>query len=100
MAKRQRGSGDQYLHRADADYRQQVYRKIEAYERFVNISAIGLGILQILAISHAKQVWAHFPLWLRTLPKHQCPSENVVRLTLQPTFRTSARRYRVMLSCS
>jgi hypothetical protein len=51
--------------------------------RFVNIAAIGLGILQILAISYSHQVWAHFPLWLRTLPKHGCPSENVVRLTLQ-----------------
>ena len=83
MAKRERGAGNQYLHRADEDYRLQVYRKIEAYERFVNIAAIGLGILQILAISYSQQVWAHFPLWLRTLPKHGCPSENVVRLTLQ-----------------
>jgi hypothetical protein len=83
LAKRKWGAGNLHLHRAEDVYRQQVYRKIEAYERFVNISAIGLGILQILAINHAQRVWAHFPLWLRTLPKHHCPSENVVRLTLQ-----------------
>lgn len=83
MAKSQRGDGDQYLHRADDQYRKQVYRKIEAYERFVNISAIGLAILQTLAIRFPQQVWERFPLWLRTYPKHRCPSENVVRLTLQ-----------------
>ena len=83
MVKRQRGDGDQYLHRAGEEFREQVFRKIEAYERFVNISAIGLGILQMLAIRFPKQVWECFPLWLRTYPKHACPSENVVRLTLQ-----------------
>lgn len=83
MAKLERGAGNQYLHRAGDQYREQVYRKLEAYERFVNLSAIGLGILQILAISYTQQVWRHFPLWLRTLPKHGYPTEFVVRLTLQ-----------------
>lgn len=83
MPKLERGAGNQYLHRAGDWYRKQVYRKLEAYERFVNLSAIGLGILQILAISYAQQVWRLFPLWMRTLPKHGCPTENVVRLTLQ-----------------
>jgi hypothetical protein len=83
MAKLERGAGNQYLHRAGDGYREQVYRKLEAYERFVNLSAIGLGILQIVAISYSEQVWRHFPLWLRTLPKHGYPTEFVVRLTLQ-----------------
>jgi hypothetical protein len=61
----------------------QVGRKLEAYERFVNMSAIAMGILQILAIRSAGEIWRRFPLWLRTLPKHGSPSENVVRLTLQ-----------------
>jgi len=83
MEKRPRGAGNQYLHRAGDSIRAQVGRKIEAYERFVNISAIALGILQVLSASSAGRIWERFPLWLRTLPKHRCPSENVVRLTLQ-----------------
>ena len=83
MEKRPRGAGNQYLHRAGDAIRAQTWRKIEAYERFVNISAIALGILQLLAATSADRIWQRFPLWLRTLPKHRCPSENVVRLTLQ-----------------
>ena len=83
MPKRRRGCGNQYLHRAGEDYRRQVARKLEAYERFVNISAIALGILQLLALRYPERIWHRFPLWLRTYPEHGCPSENVVRLTLQ-----------------
>ena len=83
MPKIRRGAGNQYLHRAGEEYRRQVARKLEAYERFVNISAIALGILQLLAIRYPDRIWHRFPLWLRTYPKHGCPSENVVRLTLQ-----------------
>jgi len=83
MPKRRRGCGTQYLHRAGEDYRRQVARKLEAYERFVNISAIALGILQLLALRYPERIWHRFPLWLRTYPEHGCPSENVVRLTLQ-----------------
>jgi len=83
MEKRPRGAGNLYLHRAGDAIRAQTWRKIEAYERFVNISAIALGILQVLAATSANRIWERFPLWLRTLPKHRCPSENVVRLTLQ-----------------
>lgn len=83
MPKLKHGAGNQYLHRAGDTYRERVYRKLEAYERFVNLSAVGLGILQILAISSTEQVWQLFPLWMRTLTRHGCPTENVVRLTLQ-----------------
>jgi hypothetical protein len=65
------------------EVRSKVARKLEAYKRFVNISAIALGILQVLAMRRPESVWHRFPLWLRTLPKHGYPSENVVRLTLQ-----------------
>jgi hypothetical protein len=83
MPKLKREVGDQFLHRAGEQYRAQVMRKIEAYERFVNISAIALGILQILSLKYPDHIWKRFPVWLRTLPKHGYPSENVVRLTLQ-----------------
>jgi len=83
MDKRKRGDGDQYLHRAGEHYRAQVARKLEAYERFVNIAAIGLGLLQLLSLRYAEQVWAGLPLWFRTLRKEAGPSENIVRATLQ-----------------
>jgi hypothetical protein len=83
MDKRKRGEGDQYLHRAGEPYREQVARKVEAYERFVNIAAIGLGLLQMLSLRYAQKVWDSLPLWFRTLRKEAGPSENLVRATLQ-----------------
>lgn len=82
MARRKRGDGDQYLHRAGKPYRAQVARKVEAYERFVNMAAIGLGLLQMLSLQYAEQIWAQLPLWFRTLRKEAGPSEHVVRATL------------------
>ncbi len=60
-----------------------IERKIEAFERFVNLNAIALGILQVLALELPEQVWTAFPLWFRTLPKHGYPSERIVRLALE-----------------
>ncbi len=64
-------------------FRQQVARKVEAFERFVNLHALALGILQILALEQADCIWVQFPRWFRTLPQHGYPTEQVVRLTLQ-----------------
>jgi hypothetical protein len=64
-------------------FRQQVARKVEAFERFVNLNAIALGILQILSLELADSIWQGFPRWFRTLPQHGYPTEQVVRLTLQ-----------------
>jgi hypothetical protein len=66
-----------------APFRQQVARKIEAFERFVNLNAIALGILQILSLELTDSIWQQFPRWFRTLPSHGYPTEQVVRLTLQ-----------------
>ncbi len=65
------------------DFQQQVSRKVEAFERFVNLNAIVLGLLQVLALEMPHQVWALFPRWFRTLPKHGFPSEQIARLSLQ-----------------
>ena len=81
--KTKEGDKSVYLHRKTPEFRRQVYRKIEAYERFVNIACIALGILQWLAIRSPQAIWERFPVWLRTLPKHGCPTEHIVRLTLQ-----------------
>ncbi|MEL7330377.1 MAG: hypothetical protein AAGJ69_11180, partial [Cyanobacteria bacterium J06559_1] len=60
-----------------------IEQKVEAFERFVNLNAIALGLLQILALEMPQQVWASFPRWFRTLPKHGYPSEQIVRISLQ-----------------
>jgi hypothetical protein len=64
-------------------FQAQVARKVEAFERLINLNAIALGLLQILALEMPKSVWAHFPVWFRTLPKHGYPSEQIVRLSIQ-----------------
>jgi hypothetical protein len=56
---------------------------VEAFERFINLNAIALGLLQVLALEMPNIVWEYFPLWFRSLPKHGYPSEQIVRLALQ-----------------
>jgi hypothetical protein len=61
----------------------QIQQKVEAFERFVNLNAISLGILQILALELPQFVWNNFSRWFRTLPEHGYPTEQIVRITLQ-----------------
>ena len=55
--------------------REQINRKIEAMEGFVNLNALALGILQLLSLEMPAQIWRDFPCWFRTLPEHGYPSE-------------------------
>jgi hypothetical protein len=61
---------------------QKIKRKVEAFERFVNINGIALAILQLLSLEMPTDIWKRFPRWFRTLPSHGYPSEQIVRLTL------------------
>jgi len=61
----------------------QILAKVEAMERFVNLNAIALGILQVLALELPTLIWSNFPRWFRTLPNHGYPSERIVQLALQ-----------------
>jgi hypothetical protein len=65
------------------EFQSQVSVKVEAFERFVTLNTIAIGLLQVLALEMLQQVWHHFPVWFRTLPKHGYPSEQIVRLSLQ-----------------
>jgi hypothetical protein len=84
-----------------ADYtdpvQHQIQQKVEAFERFVNLNAIVLGVLQILALELPQSVWNHFPRWFRTLPKHGYPTEQIVRLTIQHQLPMIFARSRVGL---
>ncbi|MDQ2695514.1 MAG: transposase [Pseudomonadota bacterium] len=86
MAPRPTGNGNQYLHRASADYRRQVRRKIEAYHRYVQIGCIAQGLLQYLALSFQANVWCSFGSWLRTMNPALPPSEAVVAQALRHTL--------------
>jgi hypothetical protein len=56
---------------------------VEAFERLINLNAIALGILQVLARELPTSVWSYFPHWFRTLPNHGYPTERIVQLALQ-----------------
>ncbi len=80
------------LTNSEKDFPYQVSRKVEAFERFVNLNAIALSLLQVLALEMPQQVWEVFPLWFRTLPKHGFPSEQIVRLSLQHQLHLNLSR--------
>ena len=58
---------------------------IEAIERFVNLGAIALGLLQYLALTMPARIWETYQGWLRTYPS-DIPSERVVQSVLQAEF--------------
>jgi hypothetical protein len=83
MLSRKRTAKSQYLHRATDSYRQGIRRKVEAYDRFVNIAAMALGILQLVSLRYAQAIHARMPLWFRTVRSTTAPSENLVKAALQ-----------------
>jgi hypothetical protein len=60
----------------------QIIEKIEAFERFVNLNALVLGILQILSLEMPACIWRGFSGWFRSASNRSNPTEQVVRLTL------------------
>ena len=82
MDKIPRRSGTQYLHRKSDDYRNAVRRKIAAYHRHIQVGLISQGILQCLATTHTRLVWASFGSWLRTVRAGAPPSEFVTATAL------------------
>ena len=73
---------DLFLNNYENKEQQQIQRKIEAFERFVNVNAIALGILQLVSLEMPGYIWKTFPGWFRTLPVNGYPSEQIVRLIL------------------
>jgi len=83
MERIKRGSGNQHPHRKSAQYRENILSKTEAYERFVAIGLVAQGLMQYLSTYFAAQVWTAFGGWLRTLPEHRHPSEQIVSWALR-----------------
>jgi hypothetical protein len=89
------GSGNQYLHRESAEYRDAVRRKIAAYHRHIQTGLVAQGLLQFLACVHHKLIWSGFGSWLRTIRPGMCPSEMVTAIALSnclPEFLTASPR--------
>lgn len=81
-----RKSGNQYLHRTSAKYREAVRRKMAAYHRFMQIGLISQGIMLALSTTMPNLVWRYFGSWLRTRRPGICPSERVVAMALRNTL--------------
>jgi hypothetical protein len=56
---------------------------VEAFERFINLNVIAIGLLQVLALEMPQQVALSFSGWFRTVPQHGYPSEQIVRIAIQ-----------------
>ena len=65
--------------------KQQVSGTCEAIERFVNLAAMALGILQYLSLTATSEIWQGYHGWLRTYSS-AVPSEQVVRTVVQTEF--------------
>jgi DDE superfamily endonuclease len=78
-----RRSGNQYLHRKTASYRDAVRRKLAAYHRHIQVGLVAQGILQCLAITVPNLVWSNFGSWLCTIRRGIPPSELVVMTALR-----------------
>ena len=52
-----------------------------AYERFVMLAAIALGLLQLIAVKYSNNIWNYFDTYLRTRSR-QLPSERTVKYVM------------------
>ena len=75
MDKIARHSGTQHLHQKSDHDRDAVRRKLGAYHRHIRIGLIAQGILQYLAVTYPRLVWASFGSWLRTIRPGIPPSD-------------------------
>jgi len=94
-----RGDGSQHLHRQSKAYRQQVRRKMAAYERHIHLGLIAQGLLQYLALSFRHVVWANFHSYIRTASPQKPPSEWVVTHALRhawPQFLANSSESQIL----
>lgn len=82
------------LHTPPPEHLETVRRTWEACERFVMLSCIALGLLQLVALKFPEQVWDGFHLFLRTRSR-ALPSERTVKAVLGQEL---ARNFRYVAS--
>ena len=81
-----RGSGTQHVHRQSESYRQQIRRKLAAYERHIQLGLIAQGLMQCLALNFRRVLWFNFHTYMRTAAPQKPPSEWVVAQALRHTW--------------
>ena len=81
-----RGSGKQHVHRKTETYRQNIRRKIGAYERHIQLGLIAQGLMQCLALNFRRVTWFNFHTYIRTAAPQKPPSEWVVSQALRHTW--------------
>lgn len=86
MTRIKKGDGNQYLHRKNRKYREQVGIKLGAYNLHVQITMIAQGLLIYISSLSTAAVWDNFRGWLRTIRPGRPPSEWVVAHTLRDCF--------------
>jgi len=82
MPRIKRRSGNQYLHRQPAEYRQMVHKKVESYHKHVMVGLVAQGCMQYLSTYFPTEVYAFAP-WLRTMMASGHPSEETVAAALR-----------------
>jgi hypothetical protein len=80
-----RGSGKQHVHRKSETYRQNLRRKLGAYERHIQLELIAQGLMQYLALHFCRMAWFNFHTYIRTTVPQKPPSEWVVSQALRHT---------------
>ena len=65
--------------------RQQLTQTLDTIERFVNLAAMALGLLQYLALTRGSQIWQSYHGWLRTYSS-SVPSEAMVQSVVRAEF--------------
>ena len=81
-----RGSGKQHVHRKSETYRNNIRRKIGAYERHIQLGLIAQGLMQYLALSFRRVTWFNFNTYIRTSEPQKPPSEWVVSHALSQSW--------------
>jgi hypothetical protein len=83
MTRRPNKSGNQYLHRKNKNYRDQVVRKMRAYHCHMQIGVVAQGMIQYLSLTSTQMVWKSFGSWIRTIREGIYPSEQITALALR-----------------
>lgn len=86
MKKIKKYSKDQVLSKKRVKYRQQVKRKLTAYEVYVQLGLIAQGLMIYLSLMYKREVWKHLQSWFRTQNKKRFPTERVVADSLRSTL--------------
>jgi hypothetical protein len=81
-----RGEGKQHVHRKTETYRNNIRRKLGAYERHIQLGLIAQGLMQYLALNFRRVTWFNFNTYIRTAAPQKPPSEWVVSHALRHTW--------------